>query len=598
MASTAVLALMSTGAFTVAQAQTDPANPPVIENQAATTAPATAEPTTELAASEDTLTPEQPTFATAFIGRSVYSSEDPESDNIGDVNDLIVSEDGTITHAVIGVGGFLGIGEKDVAVPFDELQLVEKDGDIRLIYASTREQLEAAPALDRTAFDPAARAAEEQAASVDTGAGSLAPAPAEDMAAAPAEEPAVPAEEETAAAPAEEPAAPAAEETAAAPVEEPAAPATEETAAAPVVEEPAAPAAEETAAAPVEEPAAPAETETAAAPVEEPAAPAEPSQDLAAAPADEPAADTTAPAEQDVAAAPVDTTTAPAEDLTAAPAEEQVAAAPEAEPVTVSGSGEVSFVAASADQIHATDLMGKSVYGAENESIGEISDLILEEEGNTRVALIDVGGFLGTGEKTVGIPFDQLQFSKAEDGSEQLTVAMSKADLEQLPAIEIETAAAPEALAPAEPVAGEQPADDMAAAPAEPAVTTEQPVDTAQAPAADELTTGSITPAANYERATQDIAASKLIGAVVYGPDDVNLGEISDLIFTKTGDIDAAIVDVGGFLGMGEKPVALQFGALNVRTDESGAVTVMVNATLEQLDQAPTFEEPEQAAVQ
>ena len=86
--------------------------------------------------------------------------------------------------------------------------------------------------------------------------------------------------------------------------------------------------------------------------------------------------------------------------------------------------------------------MGKSVFGAENESIGEISDLILEEEGKTRVALIDVGGFLGAGEKRVGIPFDQLQISKAEDGSEQVKVAMYKADLEQLPAIEVETAAA------------------------------------------------------------------------------------------------------------------------------------------------------------
>ena len=106
---------------------------------------------------------------------------------------------------IVGVGGFLGIGEKDVAVPFDELQVVEQDGDIRLVYASTREQLEAAPALDRTAFDPAARAAEEQAAQTDTG--TFAPAPVEpsqDMAAAPAEEPAAPAQEETTAATTEE----------------------------------------------------------------------------------------------------------------------------------------------------------------------------------------------------------------------------------------------------------------------------------------------------------------------------------------------------------------------------------------------------------
>jgi hypothetical protein len=141
MASSAVIALISAGALTAAQAQ----------DTAVPTEPVA---TSELVASQEVLTPEEPTFATAYIGKSVYSSEDPESENIGDINDLILSEDGSITHAVVGVGGFLGIGEKNVAVPFDELKLVERDGDIRFVYASTREQLEAAPALDRAAFDP------------------------------------------------------------------------------------------------------------------------------------------------------------------------------------------------------------------------------------------------------------------------------------------------------------------------------------------------------------------------------------------------------------------------------------------------------------
>ena len=303
MASTAVLALMSTGAFTIAQAQSRTSNPRSLRSRRRRRL-LRQRPSRRLSS----LLPRDADAGRAdirhgFIGRSVYSSEDPESDNIGDINDLIVSEDGSITHAVVGVGGFLGIGEKDVAVPFDELQVVERDGDIRLVYASTREQLEAAPALDRTAFDPAARAAEEQAAQTDTG--TVAPAPVEpsqDMAAAPAAEPAAPAEEETAAATTVE-AAPAvpAQDLAAAPVEEPAAPAEEETAAAPVEE-----------AAPAELP------ETAAAPAEEPAAPARKKQRRPPRKLLRPSRarrwrrprlrsqrrTTTAPAEQDVAAAP------------------------------------------------------------------------------------------------------------------------------------------------------------------------------------------------------------------------------------------------------------------------------------------------------
>src|SRR5688500_8983433 len=214
MASSAIVALMTAGAWT-AQAQDQPADAnqpaavqqdatganqgaaataeqpvPADQGQAATTDQGAA--TVDVAAeANETLTPDEPTIATAFIGQDVYSSEDPESDNIGEVNDLIIGSDGKITHAVVGVGGFLGIGEKDVAVPFEELAVVEREGDIRLVYAATKEQLEAAEAYDRTAYDPRARFQEEQAAQADAAAPAadtgLTPAPATDMAAQPAD---------------------------------------------------------------------------------------------------------------------------------------------------------------------------------------------------------------------------------------------------------------------------------------------------------------------------------------------------------------------------------------------------------------------------
>ena len=46
--------------------------------------------------------------------------QDANAQSIGDINDLVVAEDGSIEAVVIGVGGFLGMGEKSVAVPFDE----------------------------------------------------------------------------------------------------------------------------------------------------------------------------------------------------------------------------------------------------------------------------------------------------------------------------------------------------------------------------------------------------------------------------------------------------------------------------------------------
>ncbi len=545
MASSAVLALLSAGAFTVAQAQTDPAAPVIVQDNATAAAPAT----TELAASEEVLTPEQPTLASVFIGRSVYSSEDPESHNIGDVNDLIVSENGTITHAVIGVGGFLGIGEKDVAVPFGELQVVERDGDLRLIYAATREQLEAAPALDRTAFDPIARFQEEQAAQIDNAAPIVPPA----------QDAMAPVKEQTALT--EEP--PAAAETVPA----------EQTAV--VGEQPA------DAAAPL-----PAEEQTAV--VEEQPVMAEtpPAEEQTAVIEEQPAEPAvTAPAEEQTAAIEEQ----PAEAF-APPADEQVAAA-ETKPAA---SGEVTFLNFDPAQIRATAFIGKEVFGPEDQSIGEISDLIMQDDGKTRAALIDVGGFLGVGEKTVAIPFNEIQVLRgAEEGAgERLVVAMSKEQLEQLEQL-------PAIAKPAETAATEAPAIE---APALAPAPTDQVAAGTEAPAAgsDDIVTGSVNSTAEtYELATQDIPVSKLIGSTVYGPDDSTLGEVGDVIFDKEGTIQAIEVDVGGFLGFGEKPVAVGFDAVNVQTDANGNMLVMVKATKDQLDSAPAYEEAsDEASVQ
>ncbi|MGE6739711.1 PRC-barrel domain-containing protein [Allorhizobium pseudoryzae] len=53
-------------------------------------------------------------------GKTVYGAE---GENIGDINDVLVSQDGSVNAVIIGVGGFLGIGEKDVAVQMSALQL-------------------------------------------------------------------------------------------------------------------------------------------------------------------------------------------------------------------------------------------------------------------------------------------------------------------------------------------------------------------------------------------------------------------------------------------------------------------------------------------
>jgi hypothetical protein len=57
--------------------------------------------------------------AQALIGRNV---ENPSGETLGDINNVILNEKGDVVAVTIGVGGFLGIGEKDVGVPFDSLE--------------------------------------------------------------------------------------------------------------------------------------------------------------------------------------------------------------------------------------------------------------------------------------------------------------------------------------------------------------------------------------------------------------------------------------------------------------------------------------------
>lgn len=81
-------------------------------------------------------------------------------------------------------------------------------------------------------------------------------------------------------------------------------------------------------------------------------------------------------------------------------------------------------------QIMASDMMRKNILGANNERIGDVNDLVLSKDGQVAAVVIGVGGFLGIGEKTVAIPFDDLQMSP---GTDQITTQLSREDLEQAP---------------------------------------------------------------------------------------------------------------------------------------------------------------------
>ena len=86
-----------------------------------------------------------------WLASDVYQASvyDPNQNKIGSVDDLVISKDGSVSKAVIGVGGFLGVGQKDVAIPFTELKVASNNDKSWLVLNMTKDQLKAAPAFDK-----------------------------------------------------------------------------------------------------------------------------------------------------------------------------------------------------------------------------------------------------------------------------------------------------------------------------------------------------------------------------------------------------------------------------------------------------------------
>lgn len=134
-------------------------------------------------------------LATEIIGKQVYSSAAADAEHIGDVNNIVVGTNGQIAAVIIGVGGFLGIGEKNVAVNYSELQWVTaEDNSERFVLPTTKDALEAAPDFETTdgqaPVDAANPPADNAMAPADN---TMAPADNNTMAPATPADPAVPA---------------------------------------------------------------------------------------------------------------------------------------------------------------------------------------------------------------------------------------------------------------------------------------------------------------------------------------------------------------------------------------------------------------------
>ncbi|MGA7868818.1 MAG: PRC-barrel domain-containing protein [Stellaceae bacterium] len=83
---------------------------------------------------------------------------------------------------------------------------------------------------------------------------------------------------------------------------------------------------------------------------------------------------------------------------------------------------------------------------------------------------------------------------------------------------------------------------------------------------------------------TDEIRASKMIGSAVYDVQNRKIGSVSDVVLNKDGKVDAVVLDVGSFLGMGGKDVAVL--PSDIKTDNN---RLTLDRTKEQLQQMATY---------
>lgn len=286
-----------------------------------------------------------------------------------------------------------------------------------------------------------------------------------------------------------------------------------------------------------------------------------------------------------------------------APAASTDATAPTAPATTDTAQKPADMNAAPAEPVKradgnlATNIIGEDVYngtGDDAQNIGDVNDIVLTKEGKAESLVIGVGGFLGLGAKNVTYDFSKAQWAE-KNGDRWLVAQTTKEELQAQPDFD-RKAYDP---APATTASNEPAATAPAAVPSDTTAPAVAPADkTAEAPAAttpdasapDQTQTAAIDKSTLTEMPVGEIRADDLKGTTVYGANDARVGEIGDVVLAPDNKTDAVIVDVGGFLGVGEKEVAVGMDNLKFMTDKDGNKYLYTTFTKEQLEAQTAYD--------
>ncbi|WP_192259363.1 PRC-barrel domain-containing protein [Mesorhizobium caraganae] len=246
-----------------------------------------------------------------------------------------------------------------------------------------------------------------------------------------------------------------------------------------------------------------------------------------------------------------------------------------------------------ADGNLATNIIGENVYngtGDDAQNIGDVNDIVLTKEGKAQSLVIGVGGFLGLGEKNVTYDFAKAEWAE-KNGDRWLVAHTTKEELQAQPDFDRKPYDPAPVTTTSDATSPTAPATPTVVAPADNA----QPADkTAEAPAGTKATDPTQTAAIDKSTLTEmpvgEIRGEDLKGTTVYGANDAKVGEIGDVVLAPDSKPDAVIIDVGGFLGIGAKEVAVGMDKLKFMTDKDGKKYLYTNFTKEQLQAQAAYD--------
>jgi sporulation protein YlmC with PRC-barrel domain len=215
-------------------------------------------------------------------------------------------------------------------------------------------------------------------------------------------------------------------------------------------------------------------------------------------------------------------------------------------------------------QVDAQKMIGRELLNASDDKIGSIDSVMLGREGKVQAVIVNVGGFLGLGERNVAINWADIRVS--QDGK-KVTTALTRDQLKALPEYHYADDTRRGTAFDATDARGRRNAGDTAAA---------RPADK-NAPVVD------ASPMLAYK--SQSIVGAKVVN--VHGD---TVGEVKELLILANGMVRGALMSVGGFLGIGERDVAVEWSDLTIARDGKD-IRVMVKLNNDQLKALPEYAE-------